>query len=355
MQRQNASAVFAFSLTLHMCVTSLLIHGFPGRGFLLPQPGLPLRDLLVQFVIVSVRQLLILCLLGLLLGRWLGLLARFFLRTTGGLPLLTNVGFLCSFQGGWRVVRHHVLVVDPKLVGKPDRQRGRLRALKMNSFDIVPLLWYPALHERRHNGVHVVGDLLRGPPGIAKLHGGACGGRQVHECRTNGLLDFLCDLSGRGGVHCTLGLGLALPLAIHFSGFGVKHDGDGSLLRVLVKGLAEELGQTVDDAIVGEEDVVLGEELALGVELAELGLELAKVDDAGDALAQVGGEALVGYNVLVGALRVGDDEADLGRLVGVERVRERDLAGLQAGLVGDVALGAQGEPDGRLCDILLAF
>ena len=100
---------------------------------------------------------------------------------------------------------------------------------------------------------------------------------------------------------------------------------------------------------------MLGEELALGVVLAELGLELGEADDAGDALAQVGGESLVVEEVLVGALGVGRDEADGDGLVRVERVRQGDLAGLEAGLVRDVALGGQGEPDGRLVDVGLAL
>lgn len=93
---------------------------------------------------------------------------------------------------------------------------------------------------------------------------------------------------------------------------------------------------------------MLGVELSLCLVLRELGLELAEVDDSGDALGQRGGEVLGGNNVLVGALRVGRQEADGGGLVGVERVRQDDLAGLEAGLVGDVALGGQVEPDGLL-------
>jgi len=34
-------------------------------------------------------------------------------------------------------------------------------------------------------------------------------------------------------------------------------------------------------------------------------------------------------------------------------VRQRDLAGLQAGLVGDVALGGEGEPDGRVLGLVV--
>lgn len=93
---------------------------------------------------------------------------------------------------------------------------------------------------------------------------------------------------------------------------------------------------------------MLGEELALGVVLGELGLELGDVDDAADALAQGLGKFGRGDNVLVRALGVGGDEADGQVLVGVERVRQRDLAGLQLGLVGNVALGRQRQPDGGL-------
>jgi hypothetical protein len=90
---------------------------------------------------------------------------------------------------------------------------------------------------------------------------------------------------------------------------------------------------------------VLGEELALGLVLAVLCLELGDVDDAGDLFAQLGGEVVRGDDVLVGALGVSRDEADGGLLGGVEAVREGDLAGLEASLVGDVSLGGQGEPD----------
>jgi hypothetical protein len=99
---------------------------------------------------------------------------------------------------------------------------------------------------------------------------------------------------------------------------------------------------------------VLGEELALGLVLGELGLELGEADDAGDALAQGLGELVRGDEVLVGALGVGRDETDGGRLVLVEGVRQADLAGLQARLVDDVALGRQRQPDGRLLGGLLA-
>ena len=94
---------------------------------------------------------------------------------------------------------------------------------------------------------------------------------------------------------------------------------------------------------------MLGEELALGLVLAELGPQLGVVDDAGDAAAQGGREVTGRDDVLVGALGVRGDEADAqqgGVVEAGQRVRQGDLAGLQAGLVGDVALGGEGQPDG---------
>jgi hypothetical protein len=81
---------------------------------------------------------------------------------------------------------------------------------------------------------------------------------------------------------------------------------------------------------------------------------VAEVDDTGDALLQLSGELLRGDNILVSTLGVRGDQADGGRLVRVDGVRQGDLAGLQAGLVGDVTLGGEGQPDG-LGDRLLVI
>lgn len=105
------------------------------------------------------------------------------------------------------------------------------------------------------------------------------------------------------------------------------------------------LGKTVDNSVVGKEDVMVVEQLALGLVCLELGLEVGNVDDAGDAVAQVLGELFGSDNVLVVALRVGDDDADGRLVIGVQGVGEDDLGGLQTVGVGDVLLGGKGKPD----------
>lgn len=141
---------------------------------------------------------------------------------------------------------------------------------------------------------------------------------------------------------------MAGAFTVDFVLLGLQHNRHRTLGSRLVKRFAEQLRQAIDDAVVAEKDVVLGKELPLGLVLRKLGLELGDVDDAPDALAQARGELVRGYNVLVCALRVGGDEADGNVLACVERVRQRDLAWLEACLVGDVALGCQRQPDGRL-------
>lgn len=86
-------------------------------------------------------------------------------------------------------------------------------------------------------------------------------------------------------------------------------------------------------------------QLALGFEALVFGLQLADADDAGDALAEVGGEGRVGDDVFEGALGVGDDEAEGGVWAGVEGVGEGDLAGFEAGGRRYVVFCGEDEPD----------
>ena len=303
---------------------------------MLLQLGLALRNLLVQLVIVGLWfGLFRLLRLGLLLD----------VLAVGRLALLAAVFLLEGLS-----VRHNVLVVEPQLVGQPDGQGDGLGALDVDAADVAPLLRHPLPQQSRHHGVDVVGDLLGGEAGAADAHGGVGGGGQADEGGADGLLYLTGDLGGGRGVDGAGGLLVPLgPLAVDLRRPGLQGDGDGPLLGGLVEGLAKDLGQAVDDAVVGEEEVVLGEELALGLVLAELGPQLGVIDDAGDAAAQGGGEFARRDDVLVGALRVRGDEADAqqgGVVDAGQRVRQGDLAGLQAGLVGDVALGGQGQPDG---------
>lgn len=303
--------------------------------------------MLVQLVVVALR-------LGLaLLGGLLGLLSRGSISlllgaVVGSLALLANVGLFSSLEslGLALGIGNDVLVVQPELVGQPDGQGGGLGALDVDALDVAPLLGHPLVDNGGGDGLDVGSQLLGGPVGEAHADGGVCGGGEADEGRRQGLFNLLGDISGGAGVDLAvllLGLGL---LAVDLAGLWLEDDGDGALEGGLVKGLAEDLGQAVDDAVVAEEDVVLGEELALGLVLAVLCLELGDVDDAGHLLAQLGGEVVRGDNVLVGALGVGGDEADGGLGRGVEAVRQRDLAGLQASLVGNVSLGGEREPDG---------
>lgn len=337
--------------------TSLVVQSSLGLGLLLPQLLL-LRhgNLLVELRVVALGQGLGRGgLLG-LLGRRLGLLLLLLLSLGGGLDrlaLLANVGLLRDGLGLLAAVGDDVLLLEPELVRQPDGQRGRLLALDVDALDVGPLLRHPLLDERLDDGLDVLGDLRGGEAGVAHADGRVGRGRQADERAADGLLDLSRDVLRRAGADGALGLlGGLLALAVDAGGLGGEHDWDGALGGALVEGLAEGLGQAVDDAVVGEEDVVLGVELALGLILLPLGLELADIDDAGDALAQRLGEVVGGDNVLVGALGVGGDEAYRGLLVRVERVREDDLAGLEAVGVGDVALRGEGQPDGGAGEVV---
>jgi hypothetical protein len=327
-----------------------LLNRLLGSSLAGAEPSLALGNLLVELGVVALGHLLLLLGLGLLLGGGrLGGGSGLVLFGGGGLDVLTllaNVGLLALGVLGLGV-GNDVLLVDPELLGQPDGQGDRLGALDVDASDVAPLVGHPLAHEGGDDGVDVGGNLLGGPVGPANLDGSVCGRGQADEGRGQGLFDLLGDLSGGGGVDGALNLGALGLLAFGGLGLaGLQDNRDGTLLGGLEEGLAEDLGQAVDDAVVAEEDVVLGKELALGLVLAKLGLDVGKVDDTGDALAQLSGELVRGDNVLVGALGVRGDEADGGRLVRVERVRQGDLAGLQAGLVGNVALGGQVEPDG---------
>lgn len=200
---------------------------------MLPQPCLAVRDLLVELVVVARGQLL----LGLLLGRGrLGLL----LGVVERLALLANV---CLFLVGLALLRlsDDVGVVDPQLVRHPDWQSGRLGTLDVDALHVPPLLGNPLLHEGRHAGVDVVGDLLGSEVGVADADGGVGGGRKADQGSANGLLDLLGHGDGSfgiGRVLCLLALG---ALAVDFGGLGLQNDGDGALLSALEKGLAENL------------------------------------------------------------------------------------------------------------------
>ena len=84
-----------------------------------------------------------------------------------------------------------------------------------------------------------------------------------------------------------------------------------------------------------------------------LALELLNANDALNVLAEGSGEGRLGDQILVLALGVGSDQADaqgaLSSGLGVDvRVRQDDLAGLQALLVDNVLLSGEHEPDGHV-------
>lgn len=179
----------------------------------------------------------------------------------------------------------------------------------MDALNVLPLLGHPLLHERVCDGVDVLGNLVRSPVGKADADGDVGGGGKADEGGANGLGDLLGNPLGAGGVDFAFGLG-ALALAINLGGLGLEDDGDGALLGGLVESLAEDLGQSVDNAVVGKEDVVLGVQLALGFVLRKLGLELGDINDTANLATEVGRKLVSVDNVLVGALRVGGNEAD---------------------------------------------
>jgi len=61
---------------------------------------------------------------------------------------------------------------------------------------------------------------------------------------------------------------------------------------------------------------------------------MRQVDDAGDATPKLLGELLGGDNILVVALRVGDDQANSSLVVGIEGMGKDDLARVEAVKIG---------------------
>ena len=328
----------AFSILRHFPshLPLLNINRLSRLGLLLIQLGLALRgNLFVKLAIVTLG-LLLLDLLGLLGSRRPGLLG-----TVSDLALLANVGL------GGLVVSHDIALLNPELISQPDGQGSGLRALDVDTLDVAPLGRNPLLDETRSDSIDVVGNLLGGPVGVTNANGGVGRRRQANEGGTNGLLNLLGNLGSTAGIDIAVRLLLVLGRSL----LGTTRDdnGDGSLRGRLVESLAKDLGQTVDDSVVAEEHVMLGEELALRLILGELCLELGDINDSANLLAQLSGELLRGYNVLVGALGVGGDQTDgEGLVFVVESVRKLNLTGLQTSLVDNVALGGQSQPHGGI-------
>lgn len=90
---------------------------------------------------------------------------------------------------------------------------------------------------------------------------------------------------------------------------------------------------------------MFSEELSPALEALVPVFQLRVSDDPLDAGRQVRRERRVRDDVLHAALRVRGDQADAERRGGVQAVRNRDLAWLQAVLVHDVLLRCENEPD----------
>lgn len=328
----------------------LVVHGGLGLALGTAKFRLALRDLFVELVIVARRHR------GLLLG--LFGLGRRLLRLVGRLErlaLLAHIGLLLlglDGLGQLRVRGDHVRrAVQPQLGVLPDGEGHRLRALDEQALDPVLLLGDVLVGHVVGRLDNVLGQRPRRHTGEADLDGRVGGGRQVDQRGADGLADLGGHLGSRAAADLLGGLlGPLDALAILAGLPRLEDDGDGALGGGFVKRLAEQLGEAVDDAVVAEENVVLGRELALGLVLLVLGGQVLQVDDAGDALAQVLGEVIRGDDVLVVTLGLGDDQADGGLGVVVQRVGEDDLGGLQLLGVVDVSLGGDGQPDGGLGD-----
>jgi hypothetical protein len=90
---------------------------------------------------------------------------------------------------------------------------------------------------------------------------------------------------------------------------------------------------------------VLGEQLATALEALVAGLKFRETNDLLDAGGKALGEGWVGNDILDATLGVGSDHTDTERGRCVERVRDADLAGLQAVLVHHMLLSGENEPD----------
>ena len=257
----------------------------------------------------------------------------------------------------------HLCLFGPKLLGQPDGKGGGVGALDVNCADVAPLLRNKLLDQTVNNGLHVGLQLCGLLGGGADLDGSGGAGSQVDESRAEGLADLSTELGGVG-----LGLGdlgatlreldALVASLVDVLATALEGNGNGALGARLVEGLAEKSGQVCDDAVVREEDVVLAEQLALALEGRVLLLEFLNANDALDVLAEGGGEGRLGDHVLVLALRVGGDQANaqsgLASGLGVDvRVRQDDLAGLQALLVDNVLLGGEDEPDGDILGLVV--
>lgn len=304
---------YAERLDLYMCSKPLHIipsniNSLLGRGLLLLELGLALRNLLVQVGVVALGNGLGLGLLG-LLGGGRGLLLGLRIQ---GLSLLSDVGLLGQGLGLLGLLGHDVLVaIQPQLVGHVEGQGDRLGALEVHGADVLVLLRDVLFHQGGGDGVGVGGDLVGGPPGVADADGRVDRRRQVDEGGADGLLDLGGELGGRARVGAVV-LGLLDLLAVHLGLVPrLEIHGDGALGGVLVKRLAQDLGQAVDDARVAEEDVVLGVQFPLLLVLLELGLELADVDNSGDSLAP-----------FLGKLFRSDEATRKSRSAGVDSMRK---------------------------------
>lgn len=323
--------------------------GFNGRlglGLCASQLGLALSNLLVELVVVARGQVLFR-----LLG--LGPLCLLILVTINRLALLANIGLLLlglNRLGHFRALGDNVrLSIHPQLAVLVDGQRHRLRALDKDGADAILLLGHVLVGYLVGNLDNVLRNRLGVLASQAHLDGGVGGGRQVNERASKRLFNLSGHLS-HGPAVDVVGIALDLLAILLTCGLLGKDDGYGPLGSRLVEALAEGLGKAVDDAVVGQKDVVLGGELALGLVLLKLGRQVLEVDDARYALAQGVGEGVVGDEVLVVALGIRDNKADGGLVAfaALDWVWQRNLGWLQLLGVMDVALGRNGQPDGRL-------
>lgn len=98
---------------------------------------------------------------------------------------------------------------------------------------------------------------------------------------------------------------------------------------------------------------MFSEELASTFKGLVASFEFRDAEDARDARRQFGWEGRKGHGVLEGALGIGGEETY--RRCGIERIREKDLAGFEPLFVYNVFFGRDDQPDriGRVRDRLV--